>query len=299
MKELPTALLTDIQRFSLHDGPGVRTTFFFKGCPLRCLWCANPETLLPQPELFFAKKKCIGCGTCAKVCPHGCIRRENRALIDRDCCQKCFACAQACPTTSLTRKGTVYTAEELVNIALADNAFYEQSGGGVTASGGEPLLQSEAVAVFFQMANQAGLHTAMETAGHVPWEAFERVLPHCDLIYLDIKHAVDEVHRRLTGVGTEVIHKNLYALANSKANVIVRAPMIPGCNMDEDSINALATLLRPLGVRVELLPFHQLGQNKFEAVGREYTLKGKKPLREQDMKSVVDMLKASGIQVIY
>lgn len=298
MEDRITALLTDIQRFSLHDGPGMRTTFFFKGCPMRCLWCANPETRRTGAELYFAKRKCIGCGACAAQCVSGCIRVDGVARVDREGCRKCFHCADACPTAALSRKGTAYTPQEMLSLAMADKPFYDRSGGGVTASGGEPLWQSEALAAFFQLAKSAGLHTTIETAGHVPWQAFERIVDCCDLIYLDIKHADDEAHRRLTGVGTGQIHENLRALAAQGTKVVVRAPMIPGYNMDEESIAHLAALLKPFALPLELLPFHQLGQGKFEAIGDPYPLRDKAPLKETDMASVRAQLTEEGIAVI-
>lgn len=293
------ALVYDIQRFCLHDGPGVRTTFFFKGCPLRCPWCSNPESIDSRPDLYHIRTKCIHCGECARVCPEGCIAVEDdKFLLDRKCCRRCFACVAACPTAALVQKGQWFTPGELLEKALADKAFYDESGGGVTVSGGEPLMQAAAVAEFLGLARKAGLHTAMETSGFAGAAALERVLPVCDLVYLDIKLADSRLHRKTVGQPNDNIVANLRLMAARGVNLVVRTPLVPGCNMDDEAVRGLIDLLAPLNVRVEPLAFHQLGKNKYAAVGREYGLSGEKPIGDADLAGIIARFEAAGLKVV-
>ncbi len=293
------ALVYDIQRFCLHDGPGVRTTFFFKGCPLRCPWCSNPESISPAPELYSIRAKCIACGECVCACPNNCLRLTANGLqVDRERCVRCFSCISACPTKALIKKGEEMSAEELLRKALADRDFYDESGGGVTVSGGEPLLQSRVVAEFLRLSKTEGLHTAIETSGCAPREALDQVLPCCDLVYIYIKHADLGMHRSIVGQDTSLIHNNLRYLAGTGKEVVVRVPMIPGYNMDEESIDQLVDLLQPLALPVELLLFHQLGKNKYHSVGKKYDLAEARPLDESEISVVRDTLVAAGLRVL-
>ncbi|MDR1613040.1 MAG: glycyl-radical enzyme activating protein [Planctomycetota bacterium] len=294
----PRALIYDIQRFCLHDGPGVRTTFFYKGCPLRCPWCSNPESISREPELYFIGSKCVGCGECARACPgKRIVVRNGKAEIDRARCRRCFACAAACPTMALVRKGEWHTAEELVEKALADKPFYDESGGGITVSGGEPLLQADAAAAFLRQARRAGLRTAMETCGLASRSALEKVLPHCDLIYMDVKHPDSLRHQEIVGSPNDAILGNLRFLAGRDVRLVVRIPLIPGYNLDAATIGAYADLLVPLRVKVEALPFHRLGKNKYASVGKEYALGDEKPPDEATIARVVGALAGAGLEV--
>lgn len=293
------ALVYDIQRFCLHDGPGVRTTVFFKGCLLRCPWCSNPESISPSPEVYYIRSKCIACGECVRACGEGCIELvDGEVRIDREKCVNCFSCVAACPTKALVKKGERMTAAELLQKALADRDFYDESGGGVTVSGGDPLLQSPVVAGFLRLAKAEGLHTAMETSGFASRQALERVLPYCDLVYIDVKHADPLRHREIIGQDNEIIHDNLRFLAGTGKEVIVRLPLIPGYNMDEDSIDKLIALLQPLGLPVEPLLFHQLGKNKYHSVGKKYDLAEARPLDESEIEVIGEKLAAAGLRVI-
>lgn len=292
------AVVTDIQRFSLHDGPGIRTTFFFKGCGLRCLWCANPEALEIEPTLYFSKSKCIACGSCAKVCPEQCIEIKDVANVDRTRCNDHFKCIEVCPTGALSIKGTSYSINELFEIAKKDIEFYRKSNGGITVSGGDPMLQYEAVSELFKKCRNVNIHTAVETAANVPWQNFERVLPYCDLVILDLKHAVDEQHRKLTGFGNKQIIQNFPKLYNLTNNLLIRLTMIPGLNNNPEDIEAMINLLKPYDVSVEVLKFHQLGQNKYEAINKDYKLKGVKPMTNDDIVPVINKLLKAGIRVI-
>jgi len=199
------ATVFDIQRYSVHDGPGIRTLVFFKGCPLRCRWCQNPESMDRRQEIAFFANKCIGCGECANVCPQGAIVFEDDRRINRELCDRCGECAKVCYAEALTIIGKQYDVRSLLDIVERDRPFYEQSGGGVTVSGGEPTVQYEFLLEFLRAAKEAGLNTVIETCGAFAWDKFEKLLPYLDIVYFDLKIADEEEHRRLTGVGNERI----------------------------------------------------------------------------------------------
>lgn len=251
-----TATIFDVTHTSLVDGPGVRTTVFFKGCNLACRWCHNPESQQAVPQLLFDRRKCGGCGSCAGICP------------TPDACTGCGKCAAACPTGARTRCGRDWTVDELVEEAARDIPFYEATGGGVTCSGGECMLQLKFLRDFLAACRARGIHTAVDTAGCVPWTSFEAVLPHTDLFLYDVKCADDALHRAGTGVSNARILDNLRRLAGTGAGVIVRVPVIPGFNDDPAEQAAIAALLEPLDLlAVELLPYHRMGDHKYAALG--------------------------------
>ena len=292
------SLICDIQRFCLHDGPGVRTTFFYKGCPLRCPWCSNPEAIGMEPELYFVRRKCVGCGECARVCPGEYVTmRDDGPAVDRRRCRRCFACVDACPAVALVKKGEWFAPEELVEKALADKRFYDDSGGGVTVSGGEPLLQAAAAAEFLRLARREGMHTVLETCGLASRAALETVLPHCDLIYMDVKHPDSRRHQLAVGSPNEAVVANLRFLAERGVNLVVRIPLVPGHNLDAAAVAGYAELLGPLRARVELLSFHQLGKGKYAAVGRKYSLGKERPPAEADVLAAATALAAAGLEV--
>jgi len=266
-------IVTNIQRFSIHDGPGIRTTVFLKGCNLRCFWCHNPESYRGHPELCFYSGKCIGCGKCFAACPLGCHTVDSLGAhrIDRERCVRCGACAGVCNAGALQMTGREYTVDEVMRTVLADAPFYRNSGGGMTCSGGEPLLQSGFVADLMRSAKKAGIHTALDTAGNVDYTAFERVLPHTDLILYDLKCMDDGRHEQLTGASNRRILENLRRLGKGQTPVWIRIPVIPGANDSEENMRAVAEFLYPLGAirRVALLPYHSLGIGKYEGLGIE------------------------------
>jgi pyruvate formate lyase activating enzyme len=292
-------LVSDIQRFCTHDGPGVRTVIFLKGCPLRCPWCANPESLEAAEELYYVKNKCIACGECIEACPAHCLSITNTSVvIDRNACTRCFLCTRACPSTALQIKGRWYTIDELVEQILKDKDFFAESGGGLTLSGGEVLIQAAAAEVLLCRVKELNIHCAIETSGFARWESLKRILPFCDLIYFDIKMADPIRHLNVIGQNNRTILDNLSAAAKEKTNIIVRVPMVPGYNMDDDNINALIESLQFLDLPVEPLMFHQLGKNKYSSVGKPYELEGTPPLKKKDFASVVERLTMAGIRVI-
>ena len=253
------ATIFDIQRNSYEDGPGIRTTVFFKGCNLRCAWCHNPESQIAEPQMMFYENRCTHCGKCRDVCPN---KLES--------CSLCGKCTWYCPTDARQLCGKEYTVEELLQEISKDMAFYQASGGGVTFSGGECMLQIDALEELLKGCKARGIHTAVDTAGHVPFARFERILPYTDLFLYDIKSMDTEVHKQYIGVGNEQILDNLKALLASSVPVWVRLPIIPGVNDGEEDILLAKAFFEANGYpeKTEFLPYHALGEHKYAALGR-------------------------------
>lgn len=272
MVEEDKGLIFNIQQFSVHDGPGIRTTVFFKGCPLRCLWCSNPESQNSFPELMVRDILCQGCGACVSACPQGAVTfspTEGRK-IDRRKCNNCLVCVSACIYGSLKVCGQYLTVEEVIQEVLKDRLFYKNSGGGVTLSGGEVLMQSAFAREVLKSCKAEGLHTALDTSGFGPWEALEALLPWVDLLLFDVKHLDSQTHRRTTGMGNELILENLKKAA-SRTDIWLRVPLIAGFNDDDGHMSAVAALARQVKARkVSLLPYHEGGKSKAEQLGRTY-----------------------------
>ena len=259
MNNPKTGRVFDVQKFSTIDGPGIRTTVFFKGCNLRCRWCHNPESQQTQPEFLFRKSKCTGCGACLRHCH-----------LELKTCDLCGECTVYCPGHAREFAGRTCTADELLAEILADKAFYAASGGGVTFSGGECLLQADFLTELARKCKESGVHVAVDTAGCVPWESIAKLIPFADLFLFDVKAANEELHKNGTGVSNKIILENLRRLsAESKCEIIVRVPVIGGYNDSEEEMAAIAALLAPLRIKaVELLPYHAMGNGKYEALGR-------------------------------
>lgn len=261
----------DIQRYSIHDGQGIRTTVFLKGCPLRCRWCANPESWTSAPQLFFSEARCIKCGTCARF--DGIVMEEPGPVIDRTKCKEIAEIAAACPSGALSVKGKLMTVSEVMAEAAKDIPFYNKSNGGVTLSGGEPLLQPEFAAALLRACKEKGLHTIIETSGAAGWKNLKEVLPYTDQFFYDVKLAGSDLHERFTGMKNDTILSNLKRLKESGADVCVRVPVIPGVNDDKEELKNIVQVLKDLEVnRYELLPFHQYGKGKYKSCGMEYEL---------------------------
>ena len=265
-----SGVVTDIQRFSIHDGPGIRTTVFVKGCPLRCFWCHNPEALEPRPQLQYFPDRCIGCGACVDACPEAAHAiHDGIHRFDRSRCTGCGLCVETCYARALLMAGEVKSADEIVEVVLRDTAFYETSGGGVTISGGEPLQQPRFTRAVLAACREAGVHTAIETAGHVAWDHLLTVLPETDLVMMDIKTMHTEAHRKATGVSNERILENARRVSENGTPLIIRTPIVPGVNDTVESIDAIAGFaagLRSL-VTYELLRFHMMAGAKYAALG--------------------------------
>ncbi|MCL2374355.1 MAG: glycyl-radical enzyme activating protein [Treponema sp.] len=265
-------IVFDIQRFCVHDGPGLRTTVFLKGCPLRCRWCSNPESLDGAVQLMYNASRCMGCGFCVKSCPNGIItKREDTLSIDRPCCAACGKCVKDCPTAALVLKGQEMGAAEVEAEVLKDADVFKSSGGGVTVSGGEPFAQADFLFDLLTRFRAAGLHTAVETSAAARWEDIERCLPLLSLVICDLKSADAALLAQWTGGKWELIEKNIRALAACHPNVLVRIPVVPGFNTDERSFAGLAAFLQDIGApQTELLPYHFLGEGKYAMLGMAY-----------------------------
>jgi pyruvate formate lyase activating enzyme len=275
-----TGILFNIQRFSIHDGPGIRTTVFLKGCPLRCFWCHNPEGLRAKPEIQFYPEKCIFCGECLQECDHG---GHNLAAGEhsyaRENCVACGECAGACCSGALQLAGDVRTVEDVLAEVLRDRPFYNNSGGGVTLSGGEPLLQRAFTRAVLVGCRAEGIHTAIETTAFFPWETIAEFLPLVDLVMMDIKHFDSDRHRAATGVPNERILANARRIAASGKPLLFRTPVIPTVNATVEEIGAIGAFIaelqaeRPAGsdpLGWDLLPFHRLASDKYRSLGLEY-----------------------------
>jgi glycyl-radical enzyme activating protein len=298
-----TGWITEIQRFSIHDGPGIRTTVFFKGCPLRCCWCHNPETQGGRPQLSFTASKCIACGDCVKVCPqHEGDETESPDLtINRAVCTVCGACARACPTSAREIVGREVGVDEVIREVDRDRPFYRQSCGGMTLSGGEPLLQADFAVALLQAAKAIGLHTCIETCAQVQPEVLGRVLPLVDLFLCDYKETDSERHRAWTGLGNDRILANLRWLHGAGASMLLRCPIIPGLNDRDEHFDGIVALARELrGIEgIELMPYHRLGEGKIDSFGLSDLPKDfAKAPEPAVLRGWVDRLVGQGVRVL-
>lgn len=296
-----SGIVFNIQKFSVNDGDGIRTVVFLKGCPLRCRWCANPESQLIRAEILWDEKKCVGCHHCLEVCPHQAISlKDGKISVDSSKCDVCGKCFRECPGKALKNEGELKTVKEVMDVVMQDLPFYEESGGGITLSGGEMLAQYEFAQALLKSAKENGLNTCAETTGFAKQEIFAIVIENLDTILFDVKHWDSGRHKEGTAVPNDLILSNLKYAIEQGRNVLPRIPVIPGFN---DSVNDAKNLARVIkeagGTKCQLLPFHQFGENKYEQLGREYAYKDVTAYHREDLEDYRQTFIENGIEAFF
>lgn len=291
-------LIFNTQKFSIQDGPGIRTTVFMKGCPLSCKWCSNPESWKPYPEIITLDMKCMKFGKCIEACPNGAISIvEGTRRIDWDKCDNCLECARACPAGAIEQVGKYMTVDEIVKEIEKDRLFYVNSGGGVTFSGGEPLLQWEFVREVAKKCKEKGIHTALDTTGYAKWDVMEEVLQYIDLVLYDIKHMDSRIHFEGTGVFNELILDNARKTAK-RVRTWLRFPVIPNYNDSSSNVESLGEFALELKVeKVSLLPYHSWGEQKYGRLGRTYGCSGLESPSEERIQELKEDVESYGLQL--
>lgn len=296
-------IIVNIERFAVHDGPGIRTVIFMKGCPLRCQWCSTPESQTTSLEMGYFVNKCLRCAKCAEVCPLKAITvsSSGEILTDRLLCDDCGKCVEVCTTGARKMVGREMTVEQIVAEVEKDSIFYWNSGGGITLSGGEPTMQPKFSLEILRACKERGIHTAMETCGYVEWDILDEMLKYLDLVYFDIKHVLSEEHERLTGKRNGLILENCRKIVANYPDVelIIRIPVIPGHNDSDENIENTAKFVHRLekAVRLELLPYHNFGVHMYRVLLRAYPLQNIEPPSEDRMHDLEELAKSCGVQV--
>lgn len=296
--KINSGIIFNIQRCSIHDGPGIRTLVFLKGCPLRCLWCANPESQAVKPEVSSLFKRCINCGICVEICPQNAISVDEGVYkINNELCDDCTLCAEECYAQSKQVIGREVTVDEIIDEIGKDAIFYKRSGGGVTLSGGEPLLQAGFILEVLKRCKELGIHTSIETSGYCDNSIIKNIAEYLDVIYFDIKHMDSEKHKMYTGVSNEKILENLKTLADMRKEIIIRVPVIPTYNDSDDNIKNVAAYALSLKSvkKIELLPYHGLGEYKYKSIGKDYKLSDLKEPDIESMNRLCEIIKDAGM----
>lgn len=290
----------DIKRYAINDGPGIRTAVFFKGCPLECMWCHNPEGQSAQPQLMFRSNRCKSSQACLSICPRDAISWNNGSITDWEACDDCGKCAEVCLAGARELVGQNVTVEQLLVEIMRDIPFYDQSGGGVTFTGGEPMFQKEFLQAALVACKQQQIHTAVDTSGHSSWGNFKAILPYVDLFLYDVKLMDENRHLKYTSVSNKLILMNLIKLSETGAHIIVRIPFIPGINDDLENLNSCASFLSKLPSLdgVALMPYHEIGLAKYQALGMIYELENIKGPTNENMVSAEELLSSYHLPVI-
>jgi len=301
-----TGTILRIQRMSTEDGPGIRSTVFFKGCPLACVWCHNPESISPRVQIHWEKTKCIGCRSCIEACIKGALAAtETGIAIDRSVCDSCGACVQACPSTAMEIYGEACGPNDLVREVLKDEAYFQKSGGGVTLSGGEPTMQPLFAKALLSAFKQGGIHTALDTCGQCPWETLDTLLPHTDLVLYDLKEINADRHKEFTGVSNTRILENLILLRrfmkehSLPGELWIRTPLIPGCTATPENLRGIGMFIKehlgPSVSRWELCTFNNLCINKYEGLGIDWDFRKAGLLSRDEAERLTCLARESGV----
>lgn len=295
-----SALVFNIQKLSTEDGPGIRTTVFFKGCPLKCRWCHNPEGMDPRPQLMWTDTRCIGCKTCIETCKNSALTLTKAGVqIDREKCKRCGECAEACPSTALELIGKQYTIKNLFIEVEKDRPFYEQSKGGVTCSGGETTMQFDALLEFLKMCKENKISTALDTCGYIKQEKLKLLLPYVDLVLYDIKLIDSQKHKEYTGVPNDLILENIKFIAKQGNEIWIRTPIIPDHTDDEQNIRAIAQFIKayllPAVTRYDLCAFVNLCKAKYERLGINWMFKDTPALPKHKLEQLAEVARQVGL----
>jgi pyruvate formate lyase activating enzyme len=291
--------LLGVTRMTVHNGPGIRTLVLFKGCPLRCVWCSTPESQSAEPELTVYANKCILCGRCVSLCPVGAIDLSTQTIkVERSVCTCCGKCADVCPCEAVVMLGKMMSAHGLCQELIRDKSFFKHSGGGVTLSGGEALLDLAYVLDLLIALKREGISTGIDTCGFVSLTSLEEVLPHVDFFLWDIKHMDPQRHKEFTGVSNELILRNLSFISKCKVPIYIRIPVIPGYNDSEENVRSTCEFVRELPslVEVDLLPLHHLGKARYESLDRPYLIGDIPPIAEPVMQKLKDLVESYGLK---
>ncbi len=295
-------MIFDVKRYAIHDGPGIRLTLFFKGCSLGCEWCHNPESKSPRVQKLYTAKKCIGAVECVEICPNDALTlTPNGIETDPNACELCGKCADVCPTKAIEMSGTVYSTDQIVDLIEKERVFFDQSNGGVTFSGGEPLTHAEFLIPVLKKCGDKDIHRVVDTSGHVPANTILEVAKHTDLFLYDLKHMDPVKHKQSTGAENSKILRNLELLAESGATIVIRVPVIPGFNMDEDNMHKTALFISELAGEpksVNLLPYHNIVQPKYDKLGllNPAGKKFREPTQEE-LSHIVDIYQSYNLTV--
>ncbi|MFD3157789.1 glycyl-radical enzyme activating protein [Haloimpatiens sp. FM7330] len=294
------ATVCEIEKYAIHDGPGIRTTVFLKGCPLKCLWCSNPETQKRENEVYYNMNKCILCGRCVQECSNNALKIEkDRVVVDRQKCEVCGECIEVCPMGALNLVGKTMSITDVIEEVNKDRIFYEKSGGGVTVSGGEVLINGEFVVELLKKCKEEYINTAIETSGFGKWDTLFNISRYADLIMFDIKHTNCENHKKLTGVSNETILNNLSKLSKLHSNIIIRVPLIPGLNDSVKNIQNTSKIAKENGIKeIHLLPYHSLGKEKYRQLQKEYKLEQIKTPSKDNLASLKKVVEGFGIKCV-